>query len=100
MDPDRKIGQVVKVKTYQTLVELLPDTSSYTKSSFGGLFAIAAINSYVIIPIGSERVVGIVTGLDMVEDAEAGFHNKQMLILPTSRRTMWVAMVGTISQSP
>jgi DNA helicase HerA-like ATPase len=99
MDPDRKIGQVVKVKTYQTLVELLPDTSSYTKSSFGGLFAIAAINSYVIIPIGSERVVGIVTGLDMVEDAEAGFHNKQMLILPTSRRTMWVAMVGTISQS-
>jgi len=100
MDPDRKIGQVVKVKTYQALVELLPDTSSYTKSSFGGLFAIAAINSYVIIPIGSERVIGIVTGLDMVEEPEAGFHNKQMLILPTSRRTMWVAMVGTITQGP
>ena len=71
MDPDRKIGRVVKVRTYQALVELLPDTSSYVKSSYGGLYAIAVINSYVIIPIGSERVVALVTALDMAEEPVA-----------------------------
>ena len=98
MNSDRVIGRVVKVKTYQALVELLPDTSSYVKSSYGGLYAIATINSYVILPIGSERVVAIVTSLDMAEEAEATLQNRQMLILPNARRTMWVTMVGTITQ--
>lgn len=100
MDTDRRIGRVVKVKTYQVLVELLPDTTSYVKSSHGGLYAIAVVNSYVIMPIGSERVVGLVTGLDMAEEQEAHLQNRQMLVLPQSRRTMWVSMVGTISQAP
>lgn len=98
MNSDRVIGRVVKVKTYQALVELLPDTSSYVKSSYGGLYAIATINSYVILPIGSERVVAIVTSLDMAEEAEATLQNRQMLILPNARRTMWITMVGTITQ--
>ncbi len=97
-DNDRKIGRIVKVKTYQALAELLPDTSSYVKSSYGGLYAIATVNSYVIIPIGSERVVGMVTELDMSEAPEAKSQNRQMLVLPNSRRTMWVSMVGTITQ--
>ena len=100
METDRKIGRVVKVKTYQALVELLPDTTSYVKSSHGGLYAIAVVNSYVIMPIGSERVVAMVTALDMAEEQEARLQNRQMLVLPQSRRTMWVSMVGTISQIP
>src|ERR1700724_920535 len=70
MTTDRTIGRTVKVKTYQALVELLPETSSYVKSSLGGLYAIAVVNSFVIIPVGSERVVAIVTSLDMAEEAE------------------------------
>lgn len=100
MDPDRKIGRVVKVKTYQALVELLPETSSYAKSSYGGVYAIAAVNSYVILPIGSERIVAVVTGLDMVEEQEMRYQSRQMLVLPNSRRTMWVSMIGTIAQIP
>jgi hypothetical protein len=53
MQSDRTIGRTVKVRTYQALVELSPDTSSYVKSSHGGLYAIAAINSFVTIPVGS-----------------------------------------------
>ena len=63
MPSERTIGHTVKVKTYQALVELSSDTSSYVKSSYGGLYAIAVINSFVIIPVGSERVVAIVTAL-------------------------------------
>ena len=41
MTADRTIGRTVKIKTYQALVELAPETSSYVKSSYGGLYAIA-----------------------------------------------------------
>ena len=98
MQSDRTIGRVVKVKTYQALVELSPETSSYVKSTYTGLYAIAVINSFVIVPVGSERVVAIVTALDMAEEPEASLQNRQMLVIPRSRRTMWVSMVGTITQ--
>jgi hypothetical protein len=98
MQTDRTIGRTVKVKTYQALVELSPETSSYVKSSSGGLYAIAVINSFVIIPVGSERVVGIVTSLDMAEEAEASMQHRQMLVIARPRRTMWVSMIGTLTQ--
>lgn len=98
MQTDRTIGRVVKVKTYQALVELNPDTSSYVKSTYTGLYAIGVINSFVIIPVASERVVAIVTALDMAEEPEATLQNRQMLVIPRSRRTMWISMVGTITQ--
>src|ERR1022692_2855493 len=99
MPSDRTIGRTVKVKTYQVLVELLPETSSYVKSSLGGLYAIAAVNSFVIIPVGSERVVAIVTSLDMAEEAEATTQHRQMLVIARPRRTMWVSMIGTLTQT-
>src|SRR6185312_17332195 len=77
MTADRTIGRTVKIKTYQALVELLPETSSYVKSSSGGLYAIAVINSFVVIPVGSERVVAVVTSLDMAEEAEASLQHRQ-----------------------
>ena len=98
MQADRTIGRAVKVKTYQALVELLPETSSYVRSSYGGLYAIAVINSFVIIPVGSERVVAVVTALDMAEETEASLQNRQMLVIARPRRTMWVTMIGTIVQ--
>jgi hypothetical protein len=67
MPTDRTIGRTVRVKTYQALVELSPDTSSYVKSSLGGLYGIGLINSFVIIPVASERIIAIVTSLDMAE---------------------------------
>src|SRR5712692_974166 len=99
MSTDRAIGRIVRVKTYQALVELAPETSSYVKTSYGGLHAIAVINSFVIIPVGSERVVAIVTGLDMAEEPEASMQHRQVLVIARPRRTMWVSMIGTITQA-
>ncbi len=99
MAADRTIGRTVKIKTYQALVELLSETSSYVKSSSGGLYAIAVINSFVVIPVGSERVVAVVTSLDMAEEAEANMQHRQMLVIARPRRTMWVSMIGTLTQT-
>jgi hypothetical protein len=100
MDPDRKIGRILKVKTYETLVELSSDHGSYVKSTFQGLYSVAAINSFVIVPVGSDRLVGAVTSLDLVEEPVNAADSKQAIILPSARRTMWVSLIGTISQIP
>jgi uncharacterized protein len=98
MQSDRTIGRTVKVKTYEALVELSPETSSYVKSSAGGLYAIGVINSFVIIPVARERVVAIVTGLDMAEEPQTTTQ-RQVLVIAKPRRTMWVSMIGTITQT-
>lgn len=98
MDPDRKIGKITRVSTNQALVELSSDTGSYVKSNIRGLYEVGVVNSYVIIPVGAERVVALVTSLDMSEEHEANLRNRQMLVLAKARRTMWLSMVGTISR--
>lgn len=99
MRNDRVVGRTVKVKTHQALVELAADTTSYVKSSLGGLYAIAVINSFVVIPVGSERVVAVVTSLDMAEEPDVSAQHRQMLVIAKPRRTMWVSMIGTITQA-
>src|SRR5436190_23793033 len=99
MQAARAIGRTVNVKTCQALVEPLPETRSYVRSSYGGLYAIAVINSFVVIPVGSERVVAVVTSLDMAEEAEASMQHRQMLVIARPRRTMWVSMIGTLTQT-
>jgi len=100
MDPDRTIGRILKVKSYEALVELSADTCSYVKSTYQGLYSVAAINSFVIIPVGAARLVGAVTSLDLFEDAANVADIRQTIVLPSARRTMWVSLIGNISQVP
>jgi uncharacterized protein len=100
MDPDRTIGRILKVKSYEALVELSADTGSYVKSTYQGLYSVAAINSFVIIPVGTDRLVGAVTSLDLFEDTANAADTRQTIVLPSARRTMWVSLIGTISQVP
>lgn len=83
MDAERTIGRVIKVSTYRVLVELNADTTSYVRSCHGGLYTIAQINSFVILPIGSERVVAAVTGLDMAEESQAEFTGRTRECYPS-----------------
>ena len=96
MNTDRMIGKVTRVKSHQAQVELSTEIQSYSRGSYRGIYPIAAINSYIIIPVGSQRIVGIVTSLDMAEDQEASVQSRQILILPKARRTLWVSLVGTL----
>lgn len=96
MNNDRMIGKVTRVKSHQAQVELSAEIQSYSRGSYCGIYPIAAINSYIIIPVGSQRIVGIVTSLDMAEDQEASVQSRQILILPKARRTLWVSLVGTL----
>lgn len=98
MKTDREIGKVVLVSTYSALVELNIDSKSYVKSTFTGTYPIGIINSYVVIPIGSDRIVAMVTKVQMKEESHAEYSTQKMLILPATSRTMWVTMLGTLIQ--
>lgn len=96
MESDRKIGKVVSVNSYSATVELDKDSQSFVKNSFAGTHKIGIINSYVIIPIGADKIVGIVTKVNMFEESELNYKSSSNITLPKSKRTMFVTMIGSI----
>lgn len=98
MRSDREIGKIILVNSYSVLIELNIDSKSYVKSSYTGTFPIGVINSYVIIPVGADRIVGIVTKVQMREESLFDPKAQHLLSLPTASRTMWATLVGTITE--
>lgn len=96
MNSDRKIGKIVSVNTYSAIVELGQEALSFVKNSFEGTHKVGIINSYIIIPIGADKIVGMVNSVQMVEESELNYKSSATLVLPKSRRTMKVTMIGSI----
>lgn len=97
IDNERLIGRVIAVESDKVLIKLEDDSKSLTKTFVTGTYPIARINSYVIIPVGSIGIVGIVTKISMAkEDIE--FTADASLSLPKPKRTISVSMVGTIQK--
>lgn len=96
MQSDRRIGKVVSVNSYSATIELDKEAQSFVKNSFEETHKIGIINSYVIIPIGADKIVGIVTKVNMFEDSELNYKSSSTVVLPKSKRTMTVTMIGSI----
>lgn len=96
MQSDRRIGKIVSVNSYAATIELDKDAQSFVKNSFEETHKIGIINSYVIIPIGADKIVGIVTKVNMFEDSELNYKSASTVVLPKSKRTMTVTMIGSI----
>jgi hypothetical protein len=60
MANDHEIGRVVAVDTAQVTIELNRDLKALTRSTYEGTIEVGSINSYVIIPVGSRRIVAMV----------------------------------------
>ena len=99
MSNDRTIGRVVLVDSYKAIVEIDKDLKSLTKTAFTGTYDFAKINSYVIIPVGSSKIVGMISRVQLTEEAE-GPTSKTMIVLPEAKRIMTVTMIGTIEERP
>jgi len=94
---EREIGRVVAIDTSQVTVELSRDLKALTKSTYEGTLEIGQINSYIIIPVGSIKVVAMVTRVVLTEESELKA-NRTMVSLPSSRRIMKATMIGTIDE--
>lgn len=92
---ERKIGKVISVDSFRLVVQLDEDLKSLYKSGFNDIYEIARINSYLIIPVGADRIVAIVTRVKIQDETEiektSGF-----ITLPKAQRYLVATMIGTI----
>jgi len=99
VENERLIGRVVSVESQHAMVELEKDLKSLHKSFYSGVYPIARINSYVVMPIGSVEIVGIVTRVSMSEDT-AEVSTKAVITLSDAKRLIRVTMLGTLKKKP
>lgn len=96
MTAEHEIGRVVAVDTSQVTVDLNRDLKALTRATYEGTLEVGRINSYIIIPVGAHRIVGMVTRVVMSEESELQA-DKMMVALPSTRRLMKATMIGFVS---
>src|SRR5690349_14001150 len=94
---ESEIGRVVAVDTSQVTIELTRELKALARTTYEGTVEVGRINSYVIIPVGARRIVAMVTRVMMTEDHELSA-DRNMVLLPSSRRLMKATMIGSIDE--
>jgi Helicase HerA, central domain len=97
MTRDYEIGRVVAVDTTQITVELIEDLAGMTRATAEGAHEVGRINSYVVVPAGARLLVGIVTRVNLTEEAELSA-GRTVVALPRVRRLLWATLIGTIDE--
>lgn len=68
MEQERQVGHIVSVDSLTVYVKLEDNLKSLFKSGFHEIYPIARINSYIIIPVGADRIVAIVNRVQTREE--------------------------------
>ena len=92
---ERTIGKVISVDSFRLYIRLDDDLKSLYKSGYEDIYEVARINSYVIIPIGADKIVAMVTSVRAIDETELG-KNKEAIFLTKSARYLVATMIGTI----
>ncbi|WP_439484310.1 ATP-binding protein [Cyclobacterium plantarum] len=95
---ERNIGKVISVDSFRAYIRLDDDLKSLYKSGYEDIFEVARINSYIIIPIGADKIVAMVTSVRAIDETEIG-KNKEAIFLTKSARYLVATMIGTIENS-
>ena len=72
---ERQIGRVVSVDNSSVFIHLDDSLPSTHKSGFKDIYEVARINSYLIIPVGSDRIVALITRVKMQDETEFDKNN-------------------------
>jgi len=97
MSQNKTIGRVLSVDNFRVYIKIDEDLRGAYKSGLNDIYEIARINSYLIIPVGSDRVVTLITRVTMKEELEFD-KNTTNITLPTSARYISATMLGTIAK--
>lgn len=92
---ERKIGKVISVDSFRVFIKLDEDLKSLYKSGYEDIYEVARINSYLIIPIGSDKIVAMVTRVKAIDETELS-KDKEAIFLTDSARYLVATMIGTI----
>lgn len=94
----REIGKVISVDSFRIVIQLDDDLKSLYKSGYSDIYEIARINSYVILPVGADRIVAIITRVKIQDETEIE-KTSGYISLPKAKRYLVATMIGTIENS-
>jgi hypothetical protein len=94
---NKVIGRVLSVDNFRVFIKIDEDLRGSYTSGVNDIYEIARINSYLIIPVGSDRVVALISRVTMKEEIEFD-KNSTNITLPTSARYISATMLGTIAK--
>jgi hypothetical protein len=97
MNRNRNIGRVLSVDNFRVYIKIDDDLHGTYKSGVHDIYEIARINSYLILPVGADRVVALIIRVSMHEEYELE-KNMSSIKLPTSARYISATMLGTITK--
>ena len=95
MANERSIGHIVTVDSLSVFVRLDDDLKSLFKSGYEEIYPVARINSYIIIPVGADRIVALVDRVMNREETDLT-KNRGAIFLTESNRYLSATMIGTI----
>lgn len=98
MSQNKIIGRVLSVDNFRVYIKIEEDLRGTYKSGIKDIYEIARINSYLIIPVGADRVVALITRVTMKEEFDLE-KNSASIKLPTSARYISATMLGTITEN-
>lgn len=95
MTNERNIGHIVTVDSLSVFVRLDDDLKSLYKSGYEEIYPVARINSYIIIPVGADRIVALVDRVMNREETDLT-KARGAIFLTESSRYLSATMIGTI----
>lgn len=95
MSQNRIIGRVLSVDNFRVFIKIEEDIKGSFKSGINDIYEVARINSYLIIPVGADRIVALITRVTMKEEVELN-STTTSIVLPSSSRYISATMLGTI----
>ena len=98
MEQERQVGKIVSVDSLTVYVKLDDNLKSLYKSGFHEIYPIARINSYIIIPVGADRIVAMVNRVQTREETDMSKSNHS-IFLTESSRYLSATMIGTIENN-
>lgn len=98
MSQNRIIGRVLSVDNFRVFIKIEEDIKGAFKSGINDIYEVARINSYLIIPVGADRIVALITRVTMKEEVELN-STTTSIVLPSSSRYISAMMLGTIAKN-
>lgn len=93
----REIGRVISVDSFKIMIELDENIKGTHKSGYYNIYEVAKVNSYVIVPIESDKIVALITRVKTFEDSEIE-KSTGGIRFSKSKRHLIATMLGTITE--
>ena len=98
INQNRIIGRVLSVDNFRVFIKIEEHIMGSFKSGVNDIYEVARINSYLITPVGADRIVALITRVTMKEEVELNSNSASSISLPSTARYISATMLGTIAQ--